>query len=398
MKPARSASLPAALALALIVQAVWLCTGAFAQVVVLRIDPAAEPLCRAVEAALGDVGLAGDPGYFAEARRRGLDPTSDQALTQLVPPIGARLVVVPLSADAVSLAVDFRDGHSGASLGVVTIPLANGALDANSQRALHQETVQRLGPPSATNEDAVQATAATPGPEAPESDEAALLAQPFAGVGVGSRAVEWATPGDPATVETGMFAAVEIGLRVALAPSQSFSIGPQFTYQTTLNHEVTEKHVDGEPTTLGIRSHRFEGVLAATIRFGSSHDWYIAPALGYGVRSLRAEIHHLLTPSYSLGGPLGRVTLRVPFGDDVGLRIGPEVQWLSVGAALQELNVESSGIGLGLDAAIEIAIAKRLSLEFTFREAHAILSSSERQGASASDAERFITARLVGEI
>jgi hypothetical protein len=139
-------------------------------------------------------------------------------------------------------------------------------------------------------------------------------------------------------------------------------------------------------------------VLAATIRFGSSHSWYIAPALGYGVRSLRAEIHQLLTPSYSLGGPLGRVTLRVPFGDDVGLRIGPEVQWLSVGAALRELNVESSGIGLGGDAALEIAIAKRLSLEFTFREAHAILSSSERKGASASDAERFITARLVGEI
>lgn len=398
MKPNRSALLFAVLAFALCVQAAAWCSTASAQVVVLRIDPLAEPLCRVVEAALSDVGLMGDPGYFAEARRRGFDPTSDQALTQLVPPLNARLVVVPLSADTVSLAIDFRDGHSGASLGTVAIPLANGALDANGQSALHQETMLRLGQPSATSEDAVHTTSAPVGAEAPESDETALLAKPFVGVGIGTRDVEWATPGDPATVETGVFAAVEIGLHVALAPSRSFSIGPQFTYQTTLNHEVTEHHVDGEPTTLGIRAHRFEGVLAATIRFGSSYGWYIASALGYGVRNLRAEIHHLLTPSYSLGGPLARLTLRVPFGDDVGLRIGPEAQWLSVGAALQELKVQSSGIGLGGDAALEIAIAKRLSLDFTFREAHAILSSSEREGASASDVERFITVRLVGEI
>ena len=46
-------------------------------IVVLRVEPAAEPLCEALEQGLSGFQLTADPGYFGEARRRGLDPSSD---------------------------------------------------------------------------------------------------------------------------------------------------------------------------------------------------------------------------------------------------------------------------------------------------------------------------------
>jgi hypothetical protein len=213
---------------------------------------------------------------------------------------------------------------------------------------------------------------------------------------MGTRSLDWPRHGERNAVATGAFVALDLGASFAIATSDAFSIGPQFLYQTSLDAHVTEMHIAGASQSLKVRAHRFEALLAPTFRFGSQHDWYLLPAVGFGVRDLQPGVHHLLTPSYSLAGPLLRLTLRIPLGSAVGLRLGPEAQWLHVGKALHDLGVNSSGKSFGAEAALEIAVSHGIALELALREAHALLPSS--QGAQATDVERFATARLIGEL
>lgn len=373
---------------------------ASAQVVVLRIDPAAEEMSQQLESALSPFGLVPDPGYFAEAQRQGLDPASDQALQLLTPPAGAQLAVVPRGNDDQSVQIEFRDGRSGASLGTADIPLVKGQLGPEGQQALSNEVSGRLGtaPPGAppvtgNGGGAAGAPVEQDGSTAAGPGETALEIHAYAGAGLGARSLEWPSAGETWSVSTGAFLAVELGAGFAIAPSRSFAIGPELAYQTSLDHEVDETHVAGAMDTLRIRAHRFAGLLALTFKLGSSGGFRIVPAIGYGMRNLRPEVHHLLTPSYSLGGPLVRLGFRIPFGDSVALRLAPEVQLISVGDALEERGVSSSGLAFGGEAELEIALTAKLGLELSFREAHAIMSSS--QGDDASDVERFSTVRVV---
>lgn len=391
--------LSVALLLALCAQATLACARASAQVVVLRIDPAAEPMSEQLEAALSQFGLVPDPGYFAEAQREGLDPSSDQALVTLTPPAGAQLALVPRGNDDQSVQVEFRDGRSGAGLGTAEIPLLNGQLGPEGQQALANEVTARLGgtpgaPPI------IGATGESGAPPAEQDDsasnepsETALEIRALAGVGFGTRSLEWPSAGETLSVSTGAFLAVELGVGFAIAFSRKVTLGPDFAYQTSLDHEIDETHIAGAMDTLRIRAHRFAGLLALTFKLGSSGGFRIMPAIGYGTRNLRPEVHHLLTPSYSLGGPMARLGFRIPFGGAVALRLAPEAQLISVGDALEERGVASSGIAFGGEAELELTLSEKLALELSFREAHAIMSSS--QGDSASDVERFSTARLV---
>ena len=129
------------------VLALLLAAPSAAQVVVLRIDPAAESMSQQLEAALEPWGVLPDPGYLAEAQRLGLDPASDFALMRLTPPAGARLALIPRGDDARRVYVEFRDGPSGGPLGAANIPLDDGELDERGQRALAAEVRRRIGPP-----------------------------------------------------------------------------------------------------------------------------------------------------------------------------------------------------------------------------------------------------------
>jgi hypothetical protein len=131
------------------------------------------------------------------------------------------------------------------------------------------------------------------------------------------------------------------------------------------------------------------------LRLGGPRSVSIAPALGFGVRNLRPEVHHLSTPAYSLAGPLFQLGLWFPLGERLALRLAPEAQWLLVGEGLRERGVEGSGVGLGGEAALSVALSDGLELELSFREAHALLSGG---GTSASDGERFATLRAVGTL
>jgi hypothetical protein len=226
-----------------------------------------------------------------------------------------------------------------------------------------------------------------------EDDVLSVLGRVHAGLGVGTRDLEWPTQGETLAVQTGAFIAVELGATVAIALSNAVALGPEFAYQTSLDHEVKEEHISGQAQTIAIRAHRFEGLLAVTFRFGERGGFRITPALGYGVRNLRPEVHHLLIPSYSLAGPLARVTLRIPLAESVALRLGPELQYVLVGDELEEHGVESNGLAFGGDAALELALSASVAVELTFREAHALMRSA--LGTDSADVERFTTVRLV---
>ena len=383
----------------------WLSSStAHAQVAVLRVDPAAEGLCAALEGALTDVQLVRDPGYFAEAQNQGLDPSSGSTLEVIVPLLGLRLAVVPQSADDRSMLVEFRDGRSGASMGTAAIPLEGGLLGFSGRNALRAEVFRRLGaeppgasPPGASSPRAGIASApeeSGPLSEAASDDSAGtgppLVVNAAIGIGVGTRALEWPASGQQQRVDTGPFAAYELAASFMFAASDSVSIGPDLVYQSSLSHEITEAHIAGPGETIGIRSHRFSGLLAATFDADDEGTFRISPAIGYGSRGLRPAVHHLLTPSYSLAGPIAQLAFHIGLGH-VELTLAPEAQLIVVGDELEEEGVDGSGFSIGGEAALSVALSRAVALGLTYREAHALLSAGSD---SASDVERFVTTRL----
>lgn len=223
--------------------------------------------------------------------------------------------------------------------------------------------------------------------------EPALGLRVFAGAGLGGRSFEWPGAGERLAVETGAFANVDLGLSFWLAASERLWIGPALTYQTSVGAQVEETHIAGSSDQLSLRSHRFEGMLAVTARLGQQGGFWIVPALGYGLRNLKPEVHHLLTPTTTLAGPLLRLAVRIPIGDNFALRIAPELQWILVVEQLEDLGLHDSGLGFGGELGFEIAVGGDLSIELAARGSQARVDSD--LGATAVDVERLVTARLV---
>lgn len=223
--------------------------------------------------------------------------------------------------------------------------------------------------------------------------EPALGLRVFAGAGVGGRSFEWPDGGERLAVQTGAFASVDLGLSFWIAASERLWIGPALTYQSSLGAQVEETHIAGASEELTIRAHRFEGMLALTARLGQEGGFWIVPAVGYGLRNLKPEVHHLLTPTTTLAGPLLRLAVRVPIGDTFALRIAPELQWILVVEQLEELGLHDSGVAFGAELGFELALGRGLSIEVVARGSQARVASE--LGATAVDGEQFVSARLV---
>jgi hypothetical protein len=368
---------------------------ASAQVVVVRVDPAADEVSEALESGLERWGLMPDPGYFSEARRLGLNPTSDGALERLVPPLRTLLAIVPRAGTSESVIVEFRDGGTGASLGDATIPLEDGELGDDGRRALDREVGGRLGaPPMAAGSDmpgdaADDGSGTLASPERSD-DEVRPLLRVYGGAGIGTRSFDWPSAGERLAVETGPFAALELGIRFFIGMSDTVALGPAFAYQTSIAHEVEETHIAGQPDTLRIRAHRLDATFA--VQVGSRSGFQVTPAIGVAMHSLRPEVHHLLTPNYSLVGPVFRIAFRIPIGP-IALRIAPEVQWLVTDDPLEEIGVKGGGPAAGAELALVFPLIRAFALELTARDVRAWLPS--REGAKATDTGLFATTRLV---
>jgi hypothetical protein len=398
---------------ALFILLAWLAPAlASAQVAVLRIDPQAEPFARELEAELKGVGLVADPGYLQEARAQAVDPTSDAALEMITPLLQLKLAVVPLFADANGIQLEYRDGGSGARLAKARIERDTTGLTANGREQLRRQVVTFLGraierttppppPPADDTRDEAPADPALGDVEPERFSEAGAVEPPVrlrvhAGLGLGMRAAEWPRDGERQRVELGAFAAYDLGLGLAFALTDSLALVPTLAYQSALAYQkVQEPRVGAPADEAFVRAHRFAAVLGLALRLGGPGSLTITPALGFGVRNLRPEVHHLSTPAYSLSGPLVQLGVRLPLGERLALQLVPEAQWLLVGEGLRERGVEGSGVGLGGEATFGFELYSALMLELAYRQAHALLSGAN---ASASDVERFFTLRAVGTL
>jgi hypothetical protein len=361
-------------------------SSAHAQVVVVRLDPAAEGVSQMLESGLARWSVVPDIGYFAEAQRRGLDPSSDVALRSLIPPLQARLALVPRAGSAESVRVEFRDGSSGSSLGDASIPLEAGALEEEGQLALEREVGRRLGAPPTAADGGASAEDGAP----PPSEDAMPLVRVYGGAGVGTRSFEWPGSGRRLAVDTGLFAALELGMRFLVGWGNALALGPAFAYQTSIAQEVEEKHLAGQSDTLRIRSHRLDATFV--VQIGPNDGFQVTPGVGFATHNLRPEVHHLRTPSYSIAGPVLRIAFRIPIGP-VALRIAPEAQLLFTDDPLVEVGVDGAGPAFGGELALEVPLVRKLTLEVTARDLRAWLPS--REGSKATDTGLFATTRLV---
>ncbi|HKU43146.1 MAG TPA: hypothetical protein VJR89_33530 [Polyangiales bacterium] len=245
-------------------------------------------------------------------------------------------------------------------------------------------------PEEAQPEGEVEPDADAPVELEPEQPE--LRVRVSIGAGVGRLSFDWPAEGQTRSVQTGAFAAIDLGIGFAVATSPLFSIGTQLEYQSSIGSEVEETHSGGATDTLRIRAGRFAGLLVTEFRVGILR---VAPGVGYSTRSLRPEVHHLLTPSYNLQGPLGRIALRFALGDQFAIRIAPELQYLFVSDSLQELGMQGGGLSFGAELAFELRISETLGLEAAARDAHASLPAIVDQ--TSNEVGQFAVLRLVWE-
>ena len=250
--------------------------------------------------------------------------------------------------------------------------------------------------PAYAQEDAV--TEEEPG-DAEAAPEHPLSLHLSAGLGIGTRAVDVPLDGALHQTRTGAFPAFVVGFDLQYAASSAFGIGLVTRYQSSvLGHPMVEQHTDGTDRPMDVRAHRFELSLAPTLFFDDARRWSLGLAAGYATRNLRPEVHHLLTPSYSLSGPHLRLDLGLPLWEDMlRLRLGPEAHILvDVGSEVRDRDVAGEGLGLGFEAALALKLTAALSVHLTYRETHASLDTE--QGESFSDVGRYVTTRLEGRL
>jgi hypothetical protein len=250
-------------------------------------------------------------------------------------------------------------------------------------------------------------TAAADNPEpdadaaAPAQDVAADTAdhgpgvsvQPFAGVGWSTRSFQRPSKlGGGQTLDASVIPAVEVGLRVVAWPAGDFSLIFGVHYQTGLGLIITEKPPFALANEVHARSERVEVTIAPSWRVGS---FRLAVPLGGSMRTLWPGVHTLLTPGYSLVGPLARVELSGRLAGPISVSLGPEVQWITlIDAALRAEGVRTQGLAFGAEATLSVELSLVWSLALNYRESHALVSSY--RGPGFEDVERYMTLRAQG--
>jgi hypothetical protein len=238
-------------------------------------------------------------------------------------------------------------------------------------------------------------------PEAATSQAAAADAWSLrlsAELGMGSRDFDLPADGVVYRTQTGTFPAGGLGFELDHAASEQLGLGLLIRYQSSIAHGIVEQHTDGSEHPLDIRSLRLELAFAPQLRLDAEGDWVLAASAGYALSDFRPEAHHLVTPAYRLAGPHLRLELQFPrLFDVIRLRFGPELHGIvDVGQDLIERGMAGQGVGLGGEAAIDVALGRHFMLHATYREMRSWLDSSQTQ--SFEDVSRFATVRVSGKL
>jgi hypothetical protein len=234
-------------------------------------------------------------------------------------------------------------------------------------------------------------------------DDAAPTINPWslrlsAELGAGRRDIDIPREGVVQQIRTDLFPVAGLGFALDHAASDAITVGLLVRYQTSVGLGISEQHTDGSVRPLDVRAHRLELAVAPTLRLDESGSWALAASAGYGLANFRPDAHEIVTPAYSLAGPHLRLELRLaPWDGPIRLRVGPEIQWIAhVGQDLVDRGMASRGLGVGGEAAIEVALGQRWAIGASYREMRSWLDSSQAQ--SFEDVARFVTASLSGKL
>ena len=261
-----------------------------------------------------------------------------------------------------------------------------------------EEEEEASSEPAAEASDTQDEVEAAPPPEnaAQEGESGpSVRIDAYAGAGISTRSVRMPSKDGVLEVAPGVTPAAEVGLRVQIRPAADFSFFAHLIYQSALGFSVTEHPPLALEKEVRARSERVSLEVAPRWRLsGGKHE--LAIPVGATVRTLWAEVHTSLTPSFSLVGPHARVELRLGVSDMLSLRLGPDLQYIMmVDKDLVTAGLSSQGVALGGDASLEAQVSEVWSFRVTYRESHALLSAA-RGTVSFHDVERYLTLRAVG--
>jgi hypothetical protein len=257
----------------------------------------------------------------------------------------------------------------------------------------------------ASEDQAEDAGEGAPDTEAEAEQDAEAGAQPpgmsiqaFAGGGIGTRSFRRPVRGNSVQrLDDTLFPAIDAGLRVTAWPKDAFGLEFLLQYQTSIGMSIEQEPPFALDNDVSVRASRVALTVAPKLRLGDGPgSAALLFPIGFGLRTFWPEVHTLPVPGYTLGGPVGRVELELPFLDVVTLRFGPEVGWIvMIDQSLQDNLVGSQGVALGGEALLHVQISALIGLELAYRESHALIPTSV-SSETFFDVERFVTGRLSG--
>jgi hypothetical protein len=357
----------------------------------------------AADALAGLAEVADEMDYLIAAEEAGLDPVSEQALTDLAPRQTVALVVV-LEATGGGLRVTYRDGATGAvrhgievaPLGARLTPEQQAQIGDGAQTALSGPAPGEVAPSDGLPEPLAgdlpppeEGVTDLPPPEEPA--QPSLSAELAAGGGVGMREIDTPSNSGPRTLSAGIFPTVDLAMRVATPPRGHFYFSVSGRYQTSVFLVGHETPSGGVPRETTMRAQVGQWGLTPGYRFTNGpQSSMLGVFLGWNVRAL-GLVDALSIPTYTLHGPCLRPEAHFALGDSLKLRVGVElVVLMSISEDMRNLAaVSSSGLGLGAEATLTFRLFEGFAVAVNFRESH--VSVPTEWGVSFNDVERFLS-------
>lgn len=218
---------------------------------------------------------------------------------------------------------------------------------------------------------------------APDADVDSTTALPAAyltlGAGLTQRALAFEAADGRHELDTGLVPALGLSVHAGLERPSWFCHVDLGYRSSVFATAIQTPPMQGAPelrTTL--QTHGVWGGVAPGLRFAGLGEASLALFAGYGVRAL-GSVQPLLIPRFTLHGPLLRLSFELPLFDArVHVRLSPELQWIiSQTYELRELaRTERHGLSYGAEANVRVQLWTALSLQLTYREAHARITSA----------------------
>jgi hypothetical protein len=236
-------------------------------------------------------------------------------------------------------------------------------------------------------------TPSIPEPAEPAADGGERLRLRIAPAGgAGARHLELPTRPGTRELDTGLIAALGVGVSVRGMLGSQWLLAAEAQYRTLVG--LKAGLVSSQDTS--VRSHSLGLAIGPGYRFGERGSVELRFMLGWALRGLR-PVTELSLPSVSFHGPLLRPELHIPLaGELITIRIAPELIFpLGISTTLPTgaSGFAQSGLGIGGELSLDVRLAEPLYLGIEYRESRVHVATS--WGADLFDLERFATARVV---